>query len=582
MVTIRPAERRYRRAVAHPEFLFFGLLVAVAGLVVLAGLLRVPYPVMLVVGGLGLGFVPGVPTFELDPDLVLLLFLPPLLYSAAFFSSLRDLRGNLRPISFLSIGLVLATTFGVATVAHFVLHGVSWPVALVLGAIVSPTDPVTATAIARRLGIPRRIVAIVEGESLVNDGTALIAYRFAAAGVVTGTFSAWQAGLQFVLGGIGGIAVGLLVGSVVAGLRRRLDDSPVEITISLFTAFAAYLPAEELGFSGVLAAVTVGIYLGWRAPELTTATTRMQSNAVWEILIFLLNSTLFVLIGLQLPPILDRLSGQGALELVGGGLVVAAAVMGIRLVWVFGFSSLARWGVRRGRDRDPLPPWQWTLLVGWTGMRGAVSLAAALSIPLTVAGGGPFPQRDLVIFLVFAVILCTLLLQGLTLPVLVRALGVEGDQAEEAEEVIARLRTAEAAIARMNELQGEDWVREDTAERMHGLYDYRRRRFAAQTGVGDGDGVGEGEDFEGRTAAYQRLRIELLASERRELVSLRGQGHISDEVMRRVERDLDLEESRLGPPADGQGVSRAAPPSTHANLMEDARAMLQRGSSRSA
>jgi CPA1 family monovalent cation:H+ antiporter len=554
----------------HAEVVLLGLLVAVAGLVLLAGLLKVPYPVMLVLGGLALGFVPGLPRIELAPEVVLLLFLPPLLYSAAFFSSLRDLRDNLSAISLLAVGLVLATAVSVALVAHLVI-GMSWPVAFVLGAIVSPTDPVAATAIARRVGIPRGIVSVVEGESLVNDATALIAYRFAVGAVATGAFSLWQAGVEFVVGAVGGVALGMAVGWVVAQVRRRLDDPPVEITISLFTPYAAYLPAEELGLSGVLAAVTVGIYLGWRAPALITPSTRIQSYSIWEILIFLLNSLLFVLIGLQLPAVLDGLTGgESARTLAGWGLLVSAVVIVTRLAWVFLLTYLPRWLSPSLRRADPSPSWRSTLLVAWSGMRGAVSLAAALAVPLVLPGGEAFPARDLVLFLTFSVILVTLLAQGLTLPALVRLLGVRADSSEREEEVEARVRTAEAALARLDELAEEEWVREDTAERMRGLYDYRRRRFAAQRGDADGS---DGEGYEERSAAYARLRAKVLAAERAELVRLRGQGTIGDEVMRRVERDLDLEQSRLESPIGGAG---GGPPKAPPVVVENARAVLQR------
>ncbi len=559
----------------HTEFLLFGLLVAVSGLVLLAGFLKVPYPVMLVIGGLALGFVPGVPDVELSPETVLLLFLPPLLYSAAFFSSLRDLRDNVGAISALAVGLVLATTFAVAGIAHALVPGMSWPVALVLGAIVSPTDPVAATAIARRLGIPRRIVAVVEGESLVNDATALIAYRFAVGAVVTGGFSLGEAGLEFVLDAVGGVIVGLAVGWLVAHVRRRLDDPPVEITISLFTAYAAYLPAEELGLSGVLAAVTVGIYLGWRAPELITPATRMQGYAIWEILIFLLNSFLFVLIGLQLQAVLDGLAVDPVGSLIGWGLAISATVIGVRLTWVFAFAYGPRLLSRALREGDQ-PSWRETLLVAWSGMRGAVSLAAALALPLQMTPGVDFPQRDLILFLTFMVILFTLVLQGLTLAPLARVLGVEDDGSAEREEVEARLEAAHAAIARIDELREEDWVREDTAQRIRGRYEYRRRRFSARRAAGDG-GASEttaAGEYEERSAAYQRLLGELLTAERSALVRLRGAGRIGDEVMRRVERDLDLEESRLETPAGG---SEGAPPANRV-VVENARAVLQRRS----
>ncbi len=281
----------------HTELVLAGLLFAVAVLVTAARVLDVPYPIFLVLGGLGLGLIPGIPNIELQPDLVLLVFLPPLLYSASFFTGLRDLRQNIRPISLLSIGLVLATALAVALVAHAVIDGMSWPAAFVLGAILSPTDPVAATAIAGRLGVPRRVVTIVEGEALINDATALVAYKVAVAAVLTGTFSALEAGAQFLYSGLGGAAVGLAIGWVIAQVRERLDDPPVEITIALVSGYAAYLPAEQLGLSGVTAAVAIGLYVGSQTSRLTNSTVRMQGDAVWQILVFLLNSFLFVFIG---------------------------------------------------------------------------------------------------------------------------------------------------------------------------------------------------------------------------------------------------------------------------------------------
>jgi len=530
----------------HFELVLLGLLVAVAGLALAARLLRVPYPIFLVLGGLALGFIPGVPHVELEPDLVLLIFLPPLLYSAAFFSSLRDMRANVRPIALLSVGLVLATMGTVAAAAHYVV-GLSWPVALVLGAIVSPTDAVAPATILRRLGVPRRIVTVVEGENLTNDWAALVFYRLAVGAVVAGaTLSVWEAGFRFLLSGPGGFAVGLAVAWLVAQVRKRIDDSLVEITISLFTGYAAYLAAEELGLSGVISAVTAGVYLGWRSSELTAAGTRLQAYALWEILEFLLNAVLFVLIGLQLPQILEALLGEDQAPPVGTlvlwGAFVGAVVILTRLVWVFLLTYLPRMLFRSIREKDPVPPWQQIAIVSWAGMRGSVSLAAALAIPLTVASGAPFPSRDLLIFLTFCVILATLVLQGLSLPVLINALGVEDDGVSEKEELKARLKVARAAVARVDELADEGWVREDTAERMRGLYDYRRRRFAARFGVLED---GDGEDYEDRSTAFQRFQHEVLLAERAELLRLRNEGLINDEVMRRVERDLDLEEARL-------------------------------------
>ena len=331
----------------HLELWILGLLAAVAGLVMLSNVLRVPYPVFLVLGGLTLGLIPAVPDVELPPDLVLLVFLPPILYSAAFFSSPRDLRANLRPIGFLSIGLVLVTIVTVAVVAHAVT-GLPWGAAFVLGTVLAPTDPVAATAIAARLGMPRRVVTILEGESLINDGTALVLYRVAVAAVVTGTFSLLDAGLEFALYGTGGAVIGLVVAWAISRVRRWTEDSLVEITISLFTPYAAYVPAEEIGASGVLAAVAAGLYLGWYSPEMTAPRNRLQASTVWEVLPFLLNSLLFILIGLQLPNILERLSGEyAASEVLLYAALVSLVVLGPVLARTRSLSSLA--ASRRGR-----------------------------------------------------------------------------------------------------------------------------------------------------------------------------------------------------------------------------------------
>ena len=516
------------------------LLVAVA-LLVLAQFTRVPYPILLVLGGLGLGGIPALQEVELEPDVVLVVFLPPLLYSAAYFTPLRELRRNIGAISLLAVGLVLATAVAVAVVAHEVV-GLGWAESFVLGAIVSPTDPVAGTAIARRLGIPNRIITIVEGESLINDGTALVAYKFAVAAVLTGSFSLIEASGDFVLSVIGGIAVGIGVGAVIAAVRRRIDAPPVEVTIALFSGFFAYLPAEAIGVSGVLAAVTVGIYMGRLTSVLTSPTTRIQGHAVWEIVQFLLNSALFVLIGLQLPGILDGIGSLDQSEVFRNGALIAATVIVVRLLWVFPFTYLPRRLIPRLRRNGSAPPWQQTLIVGWTGMRGAVSLAAALALPLVTDAGGEFPDRDLIIFCAFSVILATLLLQGLTLPPLIRLLGVDDvDETLDREEADARLRASEAALARLEELTGEDWVRDETAERVAGLYRYRLRRFSARFGDGEGDGV----DYESRSESYQRLTRELLQAQRMKLIEMRDSGQINDEVLRIIERELDLEDSRL-------------------------------------
>jgi monovalent cation/hydrogen antiporter len=499
---------------------------------------RIPYPIVLVVGGVLIGFMPGIPEVQLNPDLVLVAVLPPLLYGGAFFTSLRELRANMKAIGFLAVGLVLVTMLAVAGVAHEFIEGLNWPEAFVLGALVSPTDPTASSAIAERLGLPTRVVSLIEGESLVNDGTALVAYRFAVAAVVTGSFSLFDASWHFVVNVVGGIGVGLVVGYLIRQLRRRLDDPPVEIAIALLSGYLGYLPAQALGVSGVLAAVTVGIYMGWHTPELTTVQTRLQGQAVWEIAFLLLNGLLFALVGLQLPTILDALSGRSTGELIGWAALVSAVVIGARIAWLAATYLLARVN-RRIRMDDPVPSWQAKAVVAWSGMRGAVSLAAALALPLTVDEGGAFPDRNLIIFLTFGVIFATLVLQGLTLGPLIRVLDLDDEGVGEHEEAEARIRAAEAALERLDELAAEDWVREDSAERMRGLYAFRQERFRSRYDP-DGDGA-----VEERSQNYQRLRRELLDAERMAVTELRREGVIGDDVMRRVVRDLDLEDARL-------------------------------------
>jgi monovalent cation/hydrogen antiporter len=516
------------------------LLAAGTALLVLVPKLRIPYPILLVLGGLALGFAPGMPDLELPPDLVLVGVLPPLLYGAAFFTPLRDLRANKRPVGMLAFGLVLLTMVAVAVVAHAIVPDLPWSSAFVLGAVVAPTDPIAATAIMQRLGVPRRIAGIVEGESLVNDGTALVAYRFAVAAAVTGTFSLWEAGLSFALNVLGGLVVGIGIGWLVRQVRRRLDFPPAEVTISLLTGYFAYIPAELLGVSAVIAAVTAGVYLGWHTPELTTAEVRLLGQSTWEIVTFTLNALLFTLIGLQLPGILDELDAYSTGDLLWWAAAVTLTVILARWLWVYPAAWLPRRLSRRLRERDPMPSRAQLALISWSGMRGGVSLAAALAVPLTLESGEPFPGRSLILFLTFAVILGTLVLQGLSLPPIIRFLGLQDDRADELrEEAHARISAADAALARLEELVVEDWVRDDTAERIRGGYGFRRDRFSARLEGGDDDAI------EVRSLDFQRLRRELLHAERRAVQDLRRGGAISDDVARRVVRDLDLEEARL-------------------------------------
>jgi monovalent cation/hydrogen antiporter len=524
--------------VHESELLILVLLVALPGLSVIARLLDVPYPILLVLGGLVLGILPGLPDPRLEPDLVLVLFLPPLLYQAAFFADLRDLRANLRGVALLSIGLVIVTAAVVAVVAHAVLD-VPWAAAFALGGILGPTDPIAATAIMRRVGAPRRMVNVLEGESLLNDGTALVIYRAAVAVAVGASFSFTHLTLEFVGGIAGGVVIGLIVGKLIVEARRRIDDVPTEVTISLFTGYAAYLPAEQLHVSGVIAAVTAGIVLGLAAPSISTAQMRLQGFGTWELVVFLLNGVLFVLVGLQLPHVIEGISGQSTLELIGYGLLFSAVVVLTRYAWINLSIFVIRMLDRRPSQLARRTTWQSRVLQSWAGMRGAVSLAAALALPLETDAGTPFPQRDLIVFITFAVILVTVVGQGLTLPGLIRVLGVHDDDGDQREEIRARLTAAKSALDELDRLSEEGSVREETLERMRGLYRYRKQRFAARAGKVEDDG------YEDRSLTYQQAVRRVLDAQREAIVGLRNSGEISNEVMHRVERELDLEDSRL-------------------------------------
>jgi monovalent cation/hydrogen antiporter len=518
---------------APDELQLWVVLATLALLLVAASLSRLPAPLWFVGGGLVLGFVPGLPQVQLPPDLILVAVLPPLLYSSAFFTGLRDLRQNLRPITLLAVGLVLVTMCSVAVAAHAVIDGTSWAVAFTLGAIVAPTDAIATTEIIRRVGAPRRIVSIIEGESLVNDGVALVLYRTAVAAAVAGTFSLVHASWDIVLNVVGGIAVGLAVGYVVRQVRQRLDDAPTEVAIALLSGYLAYLPATAIGVSGVLAAVTIGVYMGWYTPQLTNSMTRISGNSFWEIFTFVINALLFGLVGLQLHGILHRLGSHSKASLVGDAALISLVAIGTRIVWVPIITYVPRRLFRRVRERDPYPPWQWPAVVSWAGVRGSVSLAAALALPTG------FPHRDLLIFMTFSLILVTLVGQGLTLGPLIKLLHVEDDGGAEREDAKARIKASQAALARLEELEREGWVREDTAERTRGQYNFRTSRFRARYEGVDEDGAEE------RSQQYQRLRRELLEAERQAVIQLRNDGVINEDVMQRVQRDIDLEDLRL-------------------------------------
>ncbi len=516
---------------------------AVAILALLARKLHIAYPIFFVIGGALIALIPGVPKVALNPDLVFLFFLPPLLFPAALFTSWRDFHANLRPILSLAIGLVLYTTTAVAYLAHYFL-GLPLAAGFVLGAIVSPPDATAATAITKRLKVPRRVVTILDGESLVNDATALVAYRFAIMAVAGGAFSLGQASVKFVIVSAGGILSGLAVGWLAQQFHKRVDDPPIEITVSLLTPYVAYLCAERLGVSGVLAVVTAGLYLGWRTPELLSFRTRLQGAPVWAMVEFLLNGFVFILIGLQLPEEARELARQNVpmRSVIWNALFISLAVILIRIIWVFPAMYVPHLINRRLRKREGYPDWRRVTIVAWTGMRGVVSLAAALAIPLTLDGtpnGPPFPGRGAILFLTFIVILATLVAQGLSLPFLIRWLGVKDDGSMEKEELQARLAANRNALARLKEIAEREPAKAEALQRLRAEYEDHIQQLEGT------EPESAGARLRLFSAEFARLSFETLKVERQTILQLRNERVISDGVLHKIERDIDLAEARL-------------------------------------
>ena len=499
------------------EFLI-ALLVAVALLVWVARQLSIPYPIVLVLGGLGLGALPEVPDLELEPDVVFLVFVPPLVHAAGYVASPRHLQRERGPIAGAAIVLVALTIGAVAFTSHAVVDGFGWAAAFLLATVVAPTDLVAATAVFRRLAAPQRVTTLVEGENLVNDATALTAWRLAVLGATTGALTMWDVVEELVLVAAAGTALGLLVGWTVAQLRRRLDDPLIEITVTIFTPYVAYIAAEELGLSGILAAVVSGIYLGFRDTELTNPTTRLQAYGFWEVFTFILESLLFVLVGLQFPTVLDAID-RPAGELLAAAALISLVVIAVRMLYMQVVPGLTR------AER---------LIVGWSGMRGAISLAVALAIPLDVA------FRDEIIFLTICVIVVTLVVQGLTLPAVVRYAHVpEEEPADAARQAMTRFETVQAALDRIGELSFDaDGSQRGALERARSLYASRANQLAGECR----DGVPEEESD---TATWLRLRLDLLGVESSQLRQLRDEGRITTPVLNAVQHDIDLETSRL-------------------------------------
>ncbi len=530
------------------EFGFlFWLIIAIALLSLIARRLNIPYPIVMVIGGAALALFPKAPTITLDPDLIFILFLPILLYAGGWDTDWRDFKFNLRPIGLLAIGCVSFTTAVVAVVGHAIVPALTWPAAFVFGAIVAPTDEVAATAIMGAMSVPRRIVTIIEGESLVNDASSLVIYRFAIAAAVAGTFSIGAALGSFVLVSVGGVAIGLAVGFAYVQLQkffnqRGFNDPEVTVLITLLVPFAAYLPADAIGVSGVLSTVVAGIYVSRQSPYIFDSQTRLLAVSFWEMVVFLLNAIAFVLIGLQLRTVVGHLD-QPLSTVLWIGAVMSAVVIGVRLVWIYPATYIPRLIFPQIVAREGWPPLTWPTLLGWTGLRGVVSLAAALAIPLS-AGGAPFPGRDLIIFLTFCVIFATLVLQGLSLPLVIRWLGLrEPESVADREEAQARIQVAEAAKARLGELAQRDGTTElhrTRLQRMVAGYDDRIRHFRSHLA-----GPVEEEQAELEHEVDHSLKRETLDVERQTIVKMRARGLINDEIYRRIETDIDLAEAQL-------------------------------------
>src|SRR5436190_2249061 len=498
---------------ATPVELILICLVAVALLALVARKIGVPYPILLVIAGGLLAFVPGLPTIRLDPQLVFDLFLPPLIYPAAVYTSWRDFRANLRSSLALAIFLVLLTMAATAYLLH-ALTGLPLAVGFVFGALLSPPDAVAALAVTKDLRVPRKIIVILEGESLVNDATSFISFRFAVAAVLTGSFSLAQASVQFLFVAVGGIAVGLATGWLATQVQKRLDDPPVQTMFSLLTPYVAYFSGERLHVSGILAVVIAGIYYGWRIPRVLSGRMRLQAVPVWQMVTFILNGILFMLIGLQLPQVIHALPPGSATAVAKLAILVLLAIMLVRFAWLFGATYLPRFFSRTFRRKNPAP-WQQTALIAWTGLRGADCPPGALAIPFLLADGTPFPGRDLILLLTFCVIFGTLIVQGLTLKPLVRWLRIVDDHVPEKEERVARLRANEAALARIEDLGSSNRTRAQSVERLRSEYADRIRQLSKEPSQGGGLHRLYSRDFE-------ELAREALETERETVIALRN------------------------------------------------------------
>lgn len=510
-------------------------------LTMLSHRLRISYPILLVVGGLLISLIPGIPNISIGPDLVFLIFLPPLLYAAAWNTSWKDFWGMKRPISLLSFGLVIFTSLIVALVSHAIIPDFPIAYGFLLGGIISPPDAVAATSVLQGLKIPKRVVTILEGESLVNDASSLIVFRFALAAIVTGQFSFWEASKSFFLVASMGIIIGLAIGHIMYFIHRFLPTTPsIDAGITLISPYIMYITAEHFHFSGVLSVVVGGLFLSYRSQEIFNYESRLPLYAIWETLIFLLNGFVFILIGLQLPTIIKRLEGYSIGESILYAIIISLLTIIIRIIWVYPGAYLPRILFKSIRDTEPRPTWQTVFLVAWSGMRGVVSLASALAIPLTL-NGNAFPHRNLILFITFIVILFTLVVQGLSLKPLIRILNIQVNEKESQtlQAQSLRIHLAESVLAHIDTNYGDD-VNHEAYKRVRDRY--ARMIEVARKKLDQDEDIEEGGAFLPR---YRQMLIELVEVRRRELNRVRHSGDYDEELIREREWELDLEEARL-------------------------------------
>ncbi len=518
------------------------LLLAVAAAVALASArLKIPSAILLVLTGVGLALVPGLPSVELAPELVLLLVLPPIIYSSSVAMSWREFCFNLRPISLLAVGCVVFTTIAVAAAAHMLL-GLPWAIGFIIGAIVSPPDAVAPLSIARRMQIPRRILVILEGEGLANDATALIVYRFAVVAASVGAFSFGEAIGTFFAIVVCEVLWGIGVGWLMLRLRRWVREPRIEITLSILTPFIAFWPPEHFGGSGVLATVTAGLYISWNGLRLISAATRLQGVFFWDFFIYLIEGLVFLITGLQARTLIERIGEYAWNDLVLSAAVISAVVIAARFIWMYPTTYVPRWLFPAIRRKDPAPPWTYPFALAFTGVRGIVSLAAALAVPLATADGAPFPHRDLILFLTFSVILVTLVGQGLMLPTVIRALGLEHAgrrerRNERQEEHKARRAAIEAALERLDTFAADRAAPDDMVHAARARQRERLKHIEHRSALDDG--------HRKLTALHDELELLLITAERDYVNEQFRKGALNDKSRRRIERDLDLRESRL-------------------------------------